>query len=92
MIEIQRKSENDFFLKDFNEVNTSLKKIKNDIELEYINEKKINEKNSFGLINIKNIYNYSAYSILFGTLSISTIILIAYFLIKKRKNKPEQIN
>ena len=85
MIEIQRKYENDFFLKDFNEVNTSLKKIKNDIELEYINEKKINEKNSFGLINTKNIYNYSAYSILFGTLLISTIILTAYFLIKKHK-------
>ena len=85
IIEIKRKSENDFILKDFNEVNTSLKKIKNDIELEYINEKKINEKNSFGLINTKNIYNYSAYSILFGTLSISTIILTAYFLIKKRK-------
>lgn len=85
IIEIQRKSENDFILKDFNEVNTSLKKIKSDIELEYINEKKINEKNSFGLINTKNIYNYSAYSILFGTLSISTIILTTYFLIKKRK-------
>ena len=85
MIEIQRKSENDFFLKDFDEVNTSLKKIKNDIELEYINEKKINEKNSFGLINTKNIYNYSAYSILFGALLISTIILTTYFLIKKRK-------
>ena len=85
MIEIRKKSVNDFILKDFNEVNTSIKKIKNDIELEYINEKKINEKNSFGLINTKNIYNYSAYSILFGTLLISTIILTTYFLIKKRK-------
>ena len=85
IIEIRKKSINDFILKDFNEVNTSIKKIKNDIELEYINQKKINEKNSFDLINTKNIYNYSAYSILFGTLLISTIILTVYFLIKKHK-------
>lgn len=89
LFEATIKGESEFSKSDFQKSNTEIKNIKNDIENRYLEEQKSNNKSINNKLKEKRIYNSSAYTILFSSLIISTIILIGYFLSKK-KNKKEK--
>ena len=72
----KRKSESEFSKSDFQKSNTEIKNIKNNIENRYLEEQKSNNKSINNKLKEKRIYNSSAYTILFSSLIISTIILI----------------
>ena len=83
----KRKDESEFSKSDFQKSNTEIKNIKNNIENRYLEEQKSNNKSINNKLKEKRIYNSSAYTILFSSLIISTIILIWYFLSKKNKKE-----
>ena len=83
----KRKDESEFSKSDFQKSNTEIKNIKNNIENRYLEEQKSNNKSINNRLKEKRIYNSSAYTILFSSLIISTIILIGYFLSKKNKKE-----
>ena len=72
----KRKSESEFSKYDFKKSHNEIKNIKNNIENRYLEEQKSNNKSINNKLKEKRIYNSSAYTILFSSLIISTIILI----------------
>jgi len=87
LFKAKQKGELEFSKSDFQKSNTEIKNIKNDIENRYLEEQKSNNKSINNKLKEKRIYNSSAYTILFSSLIISTIILIGYFLSKKNKKE-----
>ena len=87
LFKAKQKGELEFSKSDFQKSNTEIKNIKNDIENRYLEEQKSNNKSINNKLKEKRIYNSSAYTILFSSLIISTIILIWYFLSKKNKKE-----